>query len=55
MYEELNKCKDILTKFGGHRLAAGLSLEKENIAEFRRRLNENCTPDGRRNERKSHD
>ena len=28
MYEELNKCKDILTKFGGHRLAAGLSLEK---------------------------
>ena len=43
MYEELNKCKDILTKFGGHRLAAGLSLEKENIAEFRRRLNENCT------------
>ena len=43
MYEELNKCKDILTKFGGHRLAAVLSLEKENIAEFRRRLNENCT------------
>ena len=43
MYEELNKCKDILTKFGGHRLAAGLSLEKENIAEFRRRLNENWT------------
>ena len=43
MYEELNKCKDILTKFGGHRLAAGLSLEKENIAEFRGRLNENCT------------
>ena len=43
MYEELNKCKDILTKFGGHRLAAGLSLGKENIAEFRRRLNENCT------------
>ena len=40
---KLNKCKDILTKFGGHRLAAGLSLEKENIAEFRRRLNENCT------------
>ena len=43
MYEELNKCKDLLTKFGGHRLAAGLSLEKGNITEFRRRLNENCT------------
>ena len=43
MYEGLNKCKDLLGKFGGHRLAAGLSLKKENIAEFRRRLNENCT------------
>ena len=43
MYEELNKCKDLLDKFGGHRLAAGLSLRKENIDEFRRRLNENCT------------
>ena len=43
MYEEINKCKDLLGKFGGHRLAAGLSLKKENIAEFRRRLNENCT------------
>ena len=43
MYEEMNKCKDLLGKFGGHRLAAGLSLKKENIAEFRRRLNENCT------------
>ena len=55
MYEELNKCKDILTKFGGHRLAAGLSLEKENIAEFRRRLNENCTLTEEEMKEKSHD
>ena len=32
--------KDLLLKFGGHPMAAGLSLEKENIDEFRRRLNE---------------
>ena len=43
MYEELNKCKDILTKFGGHRLAAGLSLPKENVGKFREMLNKNCT------------
>ncbi len=43
MYEELNRCKDLLDKFGGHRLAAGFSLKKENIAGLRRRLNENCT------------
>ena len=40
MYEELNKCKDILTKFGGHRLAAGLSLEEEKVEVFRKRINE---------------
>ena len=43
MYEELSKCKELFTKFGGHRLAAGLSLEKENLEEFRRRINENCS------------
>ena len=40
MYEGLNRCKDLLTKFGGHRLAAGMSLEEEKIGEFRQRLNE---------------
>ena len=40
MFEGLVKVKDILLKFGGHPMAAGLSLEKENIDEFRRRLNE---------------
>lgn len=43
MYEELNKCKELLTKFGGHRLAAGLSLPKENVGKFREILNKNCT------------
>ncbi len=43
MYEELNECKELLTKFGGHRLAAGLSLPKENVGKFREMLNKNCT------------
>lgn len=41
MYEELNKCKDLLTKFGGHKMAAGVSLKKENVDKLRRALNEN--------------
>ena len=43
MFEELNKCKDLLTKFGGHPMAAGLSLEEENIDVLRRKLNEVTT------------
>lgn len=43
MYEELVKCADLLEKFGGHPMAAGLSLKEENVALFRKRLNENCT------------
>ncbi len=39
MYEGLNKCKHLLTKFGGHKLAAGLSLEEENLEEFRELIN----------------
>ena len=39
MFEELIKCKDLLGKFGGHPMAAGMSIENENIDEFRRRLN----------------
>lgn len=42
MYEELSKCKELFTKFGGHKMAAGLSLPEENIKELRIRLNENC-------------
>lgn len=43
MYEGLNRCKELLDKYGGHKLAAGLSLKKENIAPLRRMLNESCT------------
>ena len=43
MYEELNRCKHLLTRFGGHKLAAGLSLPKENLEKFRALLNENAT------------
>lgn len=42
MYEELVKCRDFLEQFGGHPMAAGLSIKEENIERFRKRLNENC-------------
>lgn len=40
MYEKLSRCRDLLTRFGGHPMAAGFSLERDRIPEFRRRLNE---------------
>ena len=43
MFEELLKCKDILGKFGGHPMAAGMSIPIENIDLFRKRLNEVTT------------
>ena len=43
MYEELNKCRDLFVRFGGHRLAAGLTLEKKNIEKFRQDINAVCT------------
>jgi len=41
MYEKLCEVQDLLTKFGGHPKAAGMSLPKENLEEFKRRLVEN--------------
>ncbi len=43
MYEEMTKTKHLFTKFGGHPMAAGLSLPEENVEEFRREINENCS------------
>lgn len=42
MYEELSKCKELFLKFGGHKLAAGLSLEEKNVDVLRKALNQNC-------------
>src|SRR3712207_7766955 len=43
MFEELIKCKEVLHKFGGHPMAAGLSIKEENIDKLREMLNKNCT------------
>ncbi len=43
MYEEMCKCQELLTKFGGHPMAAGLSLPKNNLESFRRKINESCS------------
>ena len=41
MYQGLCEVSDLLVKFGGHPMAAGLSIEESDIDEFRRRLNGN--------------
>ena len=43
MFEELTKCSHLLLRYGGHEMAAGLSLEKSKLNEFARRINEVCT------------
>ncbi|WP_333861001.1 single-stranded-DNA-specific exonuclease RecJ [Clostridium sp.] len=42
MFEELVKCKELMEKFGGHPLAAGLSIAEENVDKLRKNLNKNC-------------
>jgi len=43
MFEELTRVKELFTRYGGHPMAAGLSLPAENIEKFRKVINENCT------------
>lgn len=43
MFEELSKVGELFTKFGGHPMAAGMSLPKENLQKLRSQLNKNCT------------
>lgn len=43
MFDELVKCSACLTKFGGHPMAAGLSLEEKNIGVFREKINSGCS------------
>lgn len=42
IYEAMSKVSDVFTKFGGHAMAAGFSLEKDRIEEFKKRINETC-------------
>lgn len=43
MYEEMSRVKHLFTRYGGHKMAAGVSLEEDNVQKFRREINENCT------------
>lgn len=43
IFAELQKCDSLLSKYGGHPMAAGLSLPVENIDKLRKMLNDNCT------------
>lgn len=42
IYDEMTKCKHFFTKYGGHKMAAGLSMEEENVEAFRQAINDNC-------------
>lgn len=42
MFEALTACGSLLEKFGGHPMAAGLSMQEKNVDELRRQLNEKC-------------
>ena len=43
MYEELTKCRELFTRFGGHPMAAGVSLAESQVPRMRKELNENCS------------
>ncbi len=43
MYEEMTRVRHLFTKYGGHKMAAGLSLEEKDVEDFRREINEVCT------------
>ena len=43
MFEELSRCRDLFLKFGGHKMAAGLSMTEENVEIFRKRINAQCS------------
>lgn len=43
MFEEMSKCKELYTKYGGHPMAAGVSMPEEHMELFRKRINELCT------------
>ena len=40
MYDKLHECEEFLSKYGGHPMAAGISMPKENLEGFRKKMNE---------------
>lgn len=42
MFEEMSQCRELFLKYGGHPMAAGLSIPEDRVDEFRSRLNEGC-------------
>ncbi len=54
MYEEMTKVNHLFTRYGGHKMAAGLSLAEENVEEFRRQINQVCTLTPEQMEEKIH-
>lgn len=42
MYESMTACKEYFTKYGGHKMAAGLSMEEADIESLRKALNDSC-------------
>lgn len=43
IYDAMSEIKDVFTKYGGHAMAAGFSLEEDRLEEFRKRINDNCS------------
>ncbi len=42
MYDKMSECKELYTKYGGHKMAAGVSMPEENVEAFRTYLNAHC-------------
>lgn len=43
IYDEMTKCRQFFTRYGGHKMAAGLSMREEDVEAFRRTINELCS------------
>ena len=42
MFDKMTECKELFTKYGGHKMAAGVSMPEENVERFRIYVNEHC-------------
>ncbi len=43
MFAEMSACKELFTKFGGHKMAVGVSMPRQNLEIFRKKINALCT------------